>query len=81
MKYIARDSPAYAAAFVMKVKEVSKSLKMFARRGRVVPELGLEYIRELFISNYRLIYKIEGAKVTIIAFVHGKRDLKKFWDV
>ncbi|MEW6273892.1 MAG: type II toxin-antitoxin system RelE/ParE family toxin [Bacillota bacterium] len=55
VKYIARDSPAYAASFVLKVREVSRSLKMFARRGRVVPEPGLEYIRELFIYNYRLI--------------------------
>jgi len=76
IKYVSRNSPAYAATFALKAKETSRSLTIFARRGRVVPELNVENIRELFIHGYRLIYKIERSTITIIAFVHGKRKLK-----
>jgi len=46
--YIARDSSFYAAAFVLEVREASRSLNEFSERGRIVPELSNSSIRELF---------------------------------
>ena len=37
--FIRRDSPYYPAAVVRSVKEASRSLRRFAKRGRVVPEI------------------------------------------
>jgi toxin ParE1/3/4 len=42
-------------------------------RGRVVPELGDDLVRELFVKSYRLIYEIRADKVVILAFLHGAR--------
>ena len=42
----------------------------------MVPETGIETIRELFIFQYRLIYEIIDKEVYILAIVHGKRILK-----
>jgi plasmid stabilization system protein ParE len=79
-EYIARDSSFYAAAFVQEILEAGRSLKYFSERGRIVPELSDPNIRELFIREYRLIYKIEETRVMILGIIHGKRDLKSLWE-
>jgi len=80
-EYIAKDSPYYAAAFIRELRDASRSLKEFSERGRIVPELNSPEIRELFIKEYRLIYIIEKKRVVILGIVHGKRNLKKLWEV
>ena len=76
-EFIARDSPFYAAALVREARTAARSLKTLADRGRVVPEIRSTDIRELFVKGYRLIYKIAPAVVTVVAFVHGARDLQR----
>jgi plasmid stabilization system protein ParE len=39
-EFISRDSKFYAAAFVKEARQAARSLKRFAERGRIVPELG-----------------------------------------
>jgi len=77
--YIARDSSFYAASFVIEVREASRSLNEFSERGRIVPELSNPSVRELFIKDYRLIYRIEESRVDILGLIHGRRDLKILW--
>jgi plasmid stabilization system protein ParE len=43
--HIAKDSAFYASAFVLDIREASRSLKEFPERGRVVPELSNQNIR------------------------------------
>ena len=78
-EYIARDSAHYAAAFVREVRDAARSLSHLAERGRVVPELGEPNIREIFIGNFRLIYRAETDATNILALVHGGRDLQALW--
>ena len=73
--YIARDSAYYASAFVCEAQEAANSLCQMAKRGRIVPEFDDPSIRELFVRNYRLIYKITEQNVYVIAFIHGSRNL------
>ncbi len=79
-EYISRDSIFYATAFVQEILEESQLLSRFPKMGRVVPELKNLNIRELLIRDYRLIYSIEKSRIVILGFVHGKRDLKSFWE-
>ena len=72
--YIARDSSFYAASFVIEVREASRSLNEFSERGRIVPELSNPSIRELFIKDYRLIYRIEESRVDILGLIHGRAE-------
>jgi plasmid stabilization system protein ParE len=74
-EYIAKDSPSYAASLVAKVEKAGNSLVQFPERGRVVPEYDEESLRELFVGRYRLIYRVRARTVTIVAFIHGARDL------
>ncbi len=79
-EYIARDSTFYAASFVQKVLDMSRSLNEFSERGRIVPEVGNPDIREIFVKEYRLIYSIEESMVVILGLIHGKRNLKTLWE-
>jgi len=79
-RFIARDSPRYAVVLQREAQAAAKSLRQFARRGRVVPERGDERLRELIIaSTYRLIYRIvNDDEVHIIVFINNARDLDAF---
>ncbi len=68
--YIARDSGAYASAFVQKVKAAAASLSEHAERGQVVPEFGDEAGRELLVRPYRLVYRVTPARVSVLALIH-----------
>jgi plasmid stabilization system protein ParE len=72
-EYIARDSEAYAAAFVQEMKDAVTSLAEMAERGQVVPEFGDASIRELLVRPYRLVYHVNARQVTILAIIHGAR--------
>lgn len=78
--YIHRDSPAYASALVTRTLEAAGSLAEFAERGRIVPEFQDRSIREIFVYSYRLIYRMEEGRVSILALIHGRRDLRTAWD-
>ena len=79
-EYISRDSDFYAASFVEEILTASRSLDMFAERGRLVPEISNPNIRELLIKEYRLIYNIEEQRIVILGLIHGRRDLKSLWE-
>lgn len=83
-RYIAYDSPRYAAALIRDARDAARSLTQFPHRGRVVPEEGDPAIRELFVfhQRYRMLYEIveEAGEVRILAFIHGARDLETALD-
>lgn len=58
--YIAKDSPRYASAVIEKILAAGRALQILPWRGRVVPEIGRENFREVFIYEYRLLYEISG---------------------
>jgi toxin ParE1/3/4 len=74
--YIAADSPTYAGIVVKKVVNQTKSLSLFPRSGRKVPEFDNEDIRELLVYSYRIIYRLQESEVVIAAVIHGKRMLQ-----
>lgn len=80
--YIARDSPTYAKAFAGRIWAASQSLTELPRRGRIVPELDDEAVRELLVDSFRLIYELhpDPALVHILGVIHGSRDLLALWE-
>ena len=79
--YIARDSTFYAQAVVTKILDSARKISDFPFAARVVPELGNEHVRELFVYSYRLIYRIHDYEVLIVAVIHGKRLLEAVEDI
>lgn len=76
-EYISKDSKYYAYAFADSLFEAGESLKAFSSRGRIVPEMMNENIREIFINEYRLIYNIIDEIVEVFTIIHGRRNAKK----
>jgi len=79
-EYIHRDSPAYANAVVNKLLEAARNLAAFPDAGRIVPELNDDTLRERFVYSYRLIYRVQGSEVLVVAVVHGRRLLEPLLD-
>jgi toxin ParE1/3/4 len=73
-EYISRDSQFYASSFVSQIYNSASSLNEFAERGRTVPELDDASIKEVFVKEYRIIYKVDKSIVTILTIIHGRRD-------
>jgi plasmid stabilization system protein ParE len=73
--FIARDSPQLAAAFADRVLHATDRLARFPRSRRIVPELGIGTIRELIVSSYRIIYRIQQENVHLLTVHHGARPL------
>ncbi|MHB1054169.1 MAG: type II toxin-antitoxin system RelE/ParE family toxin [Thiobacillus sp.] len=65
----------YAAAVVGKMLAAASVLNQFPQSGRIVPELNQADIRECFVYCYRLIYRIEPARILVTAVIHGRRLL------
>jgi len=77
--YIAVDSPTNATRVLDRIERRAGSLESSPARGRVVPELahfGMRTWRELVVRPYRLVYRIEGDTVTVLAVFDGRRDLE-----
>ena len=72
-EFIARDSVFYAESTVEKIFDAVGSLKSYPRIGRVVPEIGKETIRELFVFQYRIMYEVQEQEIHILSVLHGKR--------
>jgi len=83
--YISRDLEYYATRFVERIVEAIENLERFPEMGRSVPEAEKKNIRELLLSNYRIMYRVETERILILAVIHGARDLRqkglKPWDV
>jgi toxin ParE1/3/4 len=75
--YIGRDSPHYAVLTAERILQTVERLAEFPRSGRVVPEFQDAYLREVFLRQYRIVYRVAGETVTIITVVHGARLLKE----
>mgnify|MGYP001588102641 CR=1 FL=1 len=75
--YISRDNPDIAVEFVDKLIMVAETLNDNPEKGRVVPELSLENIRELLYKNYRIVYLIKKSSIDILTVFEGHQLLKK----
>ena len=74
-EYIAQDNPTAAENWVNAVFTHVEQLKKFPDRGRIMPEINNDFFRELMYGNYRIIYRIEENRVSILTIRHGKQIL------
>jgi plasmid stabilization system protein ParE len=75
--FIFDKDPVAAKNLIYSVFERTESLSRFPERGRKVPEINRNEIREVFVSEYRIIYKIEPKKISILTIRNFKQLLPK----
>ena len=77
--FVAEDSPTSAERLLGALRARAASLATVPHRGRVVPELshfGMRSWRELVLRPYRILYRVSGDSVTVLAVFDGRRDLE-----
>ena len=75
-RYIAKENPDAARAVINDIYEAGNRIKEFPDKGRIVPEIGKSNVKEIFCRSYRIIYKIESRKITILTVRHMRQHLK-----
>ncbi len=78
IEYISFDSTAKALDVYQRIRLEAESLQELPLRGRTVPELrfnGVLLYRELIVPSWRLIYRIDGANVWVLAVIDSRRDI------
>jgi toxin ParE1/3/4 len=77
--YIAQDNVQIALKILEKLKRKINSLSNFPNRGRMVPELldqNIKDYREIIESPWRIIYKVENYDVNILTVLDGRRNIQ-----
>jgi addiction module RelE/StbE family toxin len=74
-EHISRDSESYACTVVRELVVAAASLRVFAERGRRVPEYVDPSVRELIVRKYRLVYRVHPERVEVLRIIHGAREM------
>ncbi len=77
VQFIAHDKPQAARKWAAHIRKSILKLSDFPMMGRMVPEYGDETIREIIKGHYRIVYKIDSKKdsIVIVTIHHAKRLL------
>ena len=73
--YIAQDKPSAAEKWIKTVFSKAEQLRTSPQIGWVVPEIKNTQFRELIYGNYRIIYRVETERISILTIRHGKQIL------
>ena len=78
--YLEEVSPDYAQFFMERILQHPEKLRKFPRMGRIVPEIGLEAVRELIYRNYRIMYVVGDNEETVevLTVIHSARQFGGF---
>jgi toxin ParE1/3/4 len=74
--YVARDSERYAGLLAERLVAAVDRLELFPHSGRIVPEVGDDFLREVIYGNYRLVYRLQAESVEVVTIYHGARLLR-----
>ena len=74
--YIALDSPKAATKWVNSVFNKEDLIRSNPTIGREVPEYKDSLVREVFEGNYRIVYRIEEKKISVITVKNFKEQMK-----
>jgi plasmid stabilization system protein ParE len=79
IEFIAAEDPVAAVRVLDQIESRTGSLKQMPERGRVVPELaafGIRTYRELVVTPWRIIYRIGGQVLYVLAVLDGRRNVE-----
>ena len=77
--YLAGEDPAAAERILERIEQRARGLGSQSTRGRIVPELrevGVLHYRELIERPWRIVYRVEGERVLVLAVLDARRDLQ-----
>jgi plasmid stabilization system protein ParE len=73
--YIAAHNPSAARSWVERLRKRATDAARTPRGGRVVPELGRDDVREVFVRTYRIVYRLASDDIVVLTVFEGHRLL------
>lgn len=70
-------APAFGERLVGEVVERVEQLALFPESGRVVPEFGTPWLRELVHPPFRIVYRFDGRRVRVVRVWRTERLLEQ----
>ncbi|MCH6259157.1 type II toxin-antitoxin system RelE/ParE family toxin [Puniceicoccaceae bacterium K14] len=79
VRYISLENEQAAERIGKALLSAAKNLSKFPRKGRIVPEFGIDSLREVHLPPYRIIYRVfeDPQTVEIIRIWHASRGTPK----
>ena len=74
-RFIARDNPRAARAWVERLRERAHKAAETPLAGRVVPERADKEVREVFVRNCRIVYRVFDNAIHVLTGFEGHRQL------
>jgi addiction module RelE/StbE family toxin len=74
-RYNSRDAPSTAKAFIRRIQERVRNIGIMPTAGSPVLEATTTDIREIFVGNYRIIYRVRDEDVRVLIAMHGAQLL------
>jgi toxin ParE1/3/4 len=74
-EYIARDSRLYACRTIERIRAGAASCRQFPEAAAIVPEFGDADVRETFVGNYRVVFRLTPKTITVLTVIHAARRL------
>ena len=75
--FISRDNPEIAIEFTNKLITIAETIPNNPDKGRIVPELAIEQIREILYKGYRIVYYRREKSIEVLTVFEGHQLLKK----
>jgi len=77
--YISKDNDSTAIKFVDKLISIAEKIVYHPEKGRIVPELSIDKIREIIFKNYRIVYMTKKDSINILTLFesHQSSVIKK----
>ncbi len=78
VEYIGQNNPLNARKVLEKIFNACGKLENYPKSGRIIPELKLQNIdtyRELIVDVWRILYRIEGSRIYILAVIDSRRNI------
>ncbi len=72
-RYIARDNLKAARAWIERLRERARAAAEMPLAGRIVPERASDEVREVFVRNYRIVYRIRKDAIHVLTVFEGHR--------
>jgi plasmid stabilization system protein ParE len=75
VRYISFDAPDRALEFGLFLVSRTRLLAESPKLGRIVPEFEDEFLREIVVCSYRVVYRLDDSRhvVEVIRFWHAAR--------
>jgi toxin ParE1/3/4 len=71
--YIASDDPIAARRWIERLRARAVLAAKTPNAGRVVPEVGRDDVREVFVRTYRIVYRVMSREIVVLTVFEGHR--------